>query len=117
MFDKIVLANITTNDIRVLDTDSEHIPAISPELPFGVVIKDAPDDQTAAFLAALEYIPWDVIEGLFNQLRESSYPEIRPSDLDTNKESIESLAELMVKMGHEDPLKDFTWNDFEQAWT
>jgi hypothetical protein len=116
MIRKIVLANPATYDIRVLDTDSEHIPPIGPELPFGVVIEDAPDNQTAAFIAALRYVPWDVIEGLFNQLRESSYPEIRPSDLDTSKESIECLAKLMIQAGLEDPLRDYEWSDDLQAW-
>lgn len=116
MIRKIVLANPATNDIRVLDADSEHIPPICPELPFGVVVEDAPDNQTAAFIAALRYVPWDVIEGLFNQLRETSYPEIRPSDMETNKESIEELAALIVRMGHEDPLRDYRWSDDNQAW-
>jgi hypothetical protein len=113
---RIVLANLEANDIRVLDADSEYVPALGPELPFGVVVEDVPTNEAAAFMAALEYIPWDVIEGLFNQLREASYPEIRPFDLDTNKESIESLAALLVHMGHEDPLRDLEWSDNEQAW-
>jgi hypothetical protein len=116
MIKKVVLANVETNDVRVLDADSEYIPPMSDVLPFGIVIEDAPDNQTASFLAALHLIPWDVIEGLFGQLREASYPEIRPGDLDTSKESIEFLAELMVKMGHEDPLRDFTWDDDICAW-
>jgi hypothetical protein len=113
---RIVLANLEANDIRVLDPDSEYVPALGPELPFGVVVEDAPTNEAAAFMAALEYIPWGVIEGLFGQLREASYPEIRPFDLDTNKESVEQLASLLVRMGYKDPLRELEWSDDEQAW-
>ena len=114
---KIVFYNPQNTDVRVFDHD-QKIPPVSDELPFGCVIEDAPDTQTAAFLGALQYVPWDAIEVLFEAWLEENYGagvEV-PLQGNTSKEQIEQLAAMLGKYNDYNPLENYKWNEEEECW-